>query len=55
MRPLQPVAPGARVALGLAFFVVFFAAWAAVTLGGLVPKTFLADPLTMVRSGADLL
>ena len=55
MRPLQPVAPGARVALGLAFFVVFFAAWAAVTLGGLVPKTFLADPIAMVKSGWVLL
>ena len=28
MRPLQPVSSSARVALGIAFFVVFFAAWA---------------------------
>ena len=55
MRPLQPVAPGTRIALGVAFFVLFFAVWAAVTFSGYVPKTFLADPLTMVRSGWDLL
>ncbi|MBG9387266.1 ABC transporter permease [Caenimonas aquaedulcis] len=55
MRPLQPVAPGARVALGIGFFVLFFAVWAAATFGGFVSKTFLADPLTMVRSGWDLL
>jgi NitT/TauT family transport system permease protein len=55
VKPLQPVQPGARIALGLAFFALFIAAWAAVTLGGLVSKTFLADPLTMVVSGVDLL
>src|SRR5882724_10567328 len=55
MKPLTPVAPRARVALGVGFFIVFFVAWGAVTLGGLVPKTFLADPLTMVRSGWTLL
>ena len=55
MRPLQPVSQGTRMALGLAFFVLFFAFWAAITFGGLVSKTFLADPLTMVRSGYDLL
>nr|WP_231402564.1 ABC transporter permease [Caenimonas aquaedulcis] len=52
---MQPVAPGARVALGIGFFVLFFAVWAAATFGGFVSKTFLADPLTMVRSGWDLL
>ena len=36
-------------------FAVFVLAWAAATLGGFVSKTFLADPLTMVRSGYDLL
>ena len=41
--------------LGVSFFILFFALWAAVTFGGLVSKTFLADPLTMVRSGYDLL
>ena len=55
MKPLQPVTPGVRLALGISFFVLFFALWAAVTFGGLVYKTFLADPLTMVRSGYDLL
>ena len=55
MRPLQPTSPRARVALGAAFFVLFFALWAAVTFGGVVPKVFLADPLTMVRSGSDLM
>jgi len=55
VKPLTPVDPRARVTLGIGFFVVFFVAWGAVTLGGLVPKTFLADPLTMVRSGWTLL
>ena len=55
MKPLVPVSPRARVALGVAFFVVFVAAWAAATLGGFVSKTFLADPLTMLRSGWTLL
>ena len=55
MRPLQAVSPGTRVVLGIAFFVVFFAVWAFATLGGYVSKTFLADPITMFRSGLDLL
>ncbi len=55
MKPLVPVAPGARVVLGIAFFVLFFAVWAVATLGGYVQKTFLADPITMVRSGYTLL
>ena len=55
MRPLVPVAPGARIALGVAFFVLFVAVWAAATFGGLVSKTFLADPLSMVASGWTLL
>ena len=55
MRPLRPVAPGARVALGVAFFVLFFAAWALATLGGYVSPTFLADPATMLREGWNLL
>ena len=55
MKPLVPVPASTRIALGVAFFVLFFALWAAVTFGGVVPKTFLADPLTMVRSGYDLL
>ncbi len=55
MKPLTPVAPGAKVALGIAFFVLFFAVWAVATLGGFVQKTFLADPITMVKSGYTLL
>ena len=55
MRPLQPVSPGTRLALGTSFFILFFAVWAVFTLGGYVSKTFLADPITMVRSGYDLL
>ena len=55
MKPLLPVPPGARVVLGVAFFVLFVAVWALATLGGFVSKTFLADPLTMVRSGWTLL
>jgi len=55
MKPLTPVAPATRTVLGIAFFVLFFAVWAAVTFGGLVSKTFLADPLQMVASGYHLL
>jgi NitT/TauT family transport system permease protein len=55
VKPLLPVAPGARVALGVAFFVLFVALWAFATLGGYVSKTFLADPVTMVKSGWTLL
>ncbi|HSV58252.1 MAG TPA: ABC transporter permease [Variovorax sp.] len=49
MAPLEPVSPRARWVLGVAFFVIFFAVWAAVTLGGLVSPTFLASPITMVK------
>ncbi|MFL5223393.1 MAG: ABC transporter permease, partial [Microvirga sp.] len=42
-RPLEPVAPGARIVLGISFFVLFVAAWAVATLGGYVSPTFLAD------------
>ncbi|WP_088286294.1 ABC transporter permease [Ideonella sp. A 288] len=55
MKPLVAVAPGTRIVLGVAFFVVFVAVWAAATFSGFVSKTFLADPLTMVRSGYTLL
>ena len=54
MKPLQPVAPSTRIVLGIGFFVLFVALWAAITFGGVVPKTFLADPLTMVASGWTL-
>ena len=55
LRPLEPVSRAARPALGLAFFVLFFAAWALATNGGFVSKTFLADPVTMVQEGWTLL
>jgi len=55
LTPLKPVGPGARVALGVAFFVLFFAAWALATLGGYVSPTFLADPATMLGEGWNLL
>jgi NitT/TauT family transport system permease protein len=54
MKPLTPVSRTAQVLLGLAFFVVFFCAWALATFGGFVPKTFLADPVTMLREGHAL-
>ncbi len=55
MKPLVPVAAGTRVALGVSFFVLFVAVWAAATFSGFVSKTFLADPLQMLRSGYTLL
>lgn len=54
-RPLEPVSQGKRVTLGIAFFVLFLAAWAFATLGGFVSRTFLADPITMVQDGWLLL
>ena len=55
MRPLDPVTSKQRVAYGLAFFMVFVALWSWATFGGHVSKTFLANPLTMVQEGFDLL
>jgi NitT/TauT family transport system permease protein len=55
VKPLVPVAPGTRIVLGVSFFVLFVAVWAAATFSGFVSKTFLADPLTMVKSGYTLL
>jgi NitT/TauT family transport system permease protein len=54
MKPLVPIPRARKVALGIAFFVVFVAAWSTATFGGFVSKTFLADPLTMVREGYAL-
>jgi len=51
VKPLVPVSRTAQIALGVAFFVLFFGLWAAATLGGFVNKTFLADPLAMLASG----
>lgn len=55
MRPLEPISEGRKLALGLLFFALFFAAWAWATLGGYVSKTFLADPVTMLQDGWLLL
>jgi NitT/TauT family transport system permease protein len=55
MRPLDPVTPKQRAAYGLAFFVLFVAVWAWATFGGYVSKTFLANPLTMLQEGFELL
>ncbi|WP_407059785.1 ABC transporter permease [Comamonas composti] len=51
LAPLEPVGSRARWMLGLAFFMVFVAVWAAFTLGGFVSPTFLASPITMLREG----
>jgi NitT/TauT family transport system permease protein len=55
LKPLEPVSPAARVALGAAFFALFVALWSAATFGGWVSPFFLADPLTMVAEGVNLL
>jgi NitT/TauT family transport system permease protein len=55
MRPLAPISHPRRVLLGILFFVLFFAAWAFVTLAGFVSKTFLADPVTMLTDGWTLI
>jgi NitT/TauT family transport system permease protein len=54
-RPLEPVSTAARIGLGILFFALFVAGWAWATLGGYVPRIFLADPLTMVQEGWLLL
>jgi NitT/TauT family transport system permease protein len=54
MKPLVPVARARKVALGVAFFVLFVALWSFATLGGFVSRTFLADPVTMLREGYAL-
>lgn len=55
MKPLQPVSASAKAVYGVAFFALFVGAWAAVTLGGVVPKLFLASPIAMAQEGIDLL
>jgi NitT/TauT family transport system permease protein len=54
-KPLEPVAPAARVLLGVAFFVLFVACWWFATAVGLVSPTFLASPPQMVHEGWLLL
>ncbi len=55
MKLLTPVSPTARITLGISFFVLFIAVWSIATFGGFVSKTFLADPVMMVKSGYTLL
>ena len=55
LRPLEPVTTAARVWLGLLFFVLFVAAWSWATVGGYISPTFLANPLTMLDEGWQLL
>ena len=52
--PLKPVPRGAKVFLGAAFFVLFFAAWALATFGGLIDELFLKDPLYTLKIGVEL-
>jgi NitT/TauT family transport system permease protein len=52
---LEPIGQGARIVLGISFFVLFVLGWAYATFGGYVSRTFLADPLTMVTDGWTLL
>jgi NitT/TauT family transport system permease protein len=54
MTPLVPVGAVRKFGYGIAFFVVFTGLWSVVTFGGFVPKTFLADPVTMLREGYAL-
>lgn len=55
MKPLQPVSAPSRIGLGLAFFALFVAFWSVATFGGYVQRLFLADPLTMLGEGYNLL
>jgi len=52
--PLKPVSRGARITLGAAFFVLFVAAWAIVTFGGLIDGMFLKDPWYTLTTGWSL-
>ena len=52
--PLKPVSRGARIFLGAAFFVLFFAAWALATFGGLIDGLFLKDPVYTLKIGIEL-
>jgi len=55
LRPLEPVTTATRIWLGILFFVLFVAAWSWATVGGYISPTFLANPLTMVDEGWQLL
>lgn len=51
LKPLKPVSPGTRTALGVSFFVLFVALWAGATFGGLIKPLFLADPVKTLGAG----
>jgi len=55
LTPLVPIARGAKIALGILFFVLFVALWSAATFGGWVTPQFLRDPWAMLVAGWDLL
>src|SRR5437588_3890881 len=54
MIPLKPISGARKAVYGVAFFVLFVAAWSVATFSGFVSPTFLADPLTMLREGYAL-
>ena len=54
LQPLKPVSRGARIVLGAAFFVLFFAAWALATFGGAIDAMFLKDPVYTLKTGINL-
>ena len=54
LQPLKPVSNRAKLVLGAAFFVLFFAAWAAVTYGGVIDAMFLKTPLATLATGYGL-
>jgi NitT/TauT family transport system permease protein len=54
MTPLKPISGARKIFYGVAFFVLFVAAWGVATYSGFVSPIFLADPLTMLREGYTL-
>jgi ABC-type proline/glycine betaine transport system permease subunit len=54
MTPLKPISGARKAVYGVAFFVLFVAAWGVATFGGFASPIFLADPLTMLREGYAL-
>ena len=54
MEPLKPVSRGARLWLGVSFFVLFFAIWGVATFGGFISPMFLKNPLDTLVTGWTL-
>jgi NitT/TauT family transport system permease protein len=52
--PLIPVSRGAKIVLGIAFFVVLVGLWSAATYGKWVTPLFLKDPWQTLLAGYDL-